>query len=118
MSLEGKITIISGAARGIGYACAERFLADGALVVLADIDEKGGEGAAAALSGSGKDATFVHCDVGDPLDVHNLVAETVDRHGRIDVLINNAAMLDSSSFLELEEEEFDAVIRTNLRGPF
>lgn len=118
MSLEGKVTIISGAARGIGYACAERFLADGAIVVLADIDEKGGVSAAAALASSDSDATYIACDVGDPLDVHNLVAETVDRHGRIDVLINNAAMLDSAGFLELEEEEFDAVLRTNLRGPF
>jgi len=118
MSLEAKITIISGAARGIGYACAERFLSDGAIVVLADIDEKGGESAAAALASSDADATYIACDVGDPLDVHNLVAETVDRHGRIDILINNAAMLDSAGFLELEEEEFDAVLRTNLRGPF
>lgn len=118
MSLEGKVTIISGAARGIGYACAERFLSDGAIVILADIDEKGGESAASVLAESDWDATYIACDVGDPLDVSNLVRETVNAHGRVDVLINNAAQLDSADFLELEEEEFDAVLKTNLRGPF
>lgn len=118
MARDGKVTIISGAARGIGYACAERFLADGARVVLADINEKGGESAAAKLAGKQGDATYIACDVGDPLDVNNLVRETVNTYGQVDVLINNAAMLDSANFLELEEEEFDAVLKTNLRGPF
>ena len=118
MSLKDKAVIITGAARGIGYACAERFLGDGAKVVLADIDEKGGENAARTLAEGNRDAIFVACDVGDGLDVRNLVAETLDAHGCIDILINNAATLDSAPFLDLEEEVFDAVLRTNLRGPF
>jgi NAD(P)-dependent dehydrogenase (short-subunit alcohol dehydrogenase family) len=118
MSLKDKTVIITGAARGIGYACAERFLGDGAKVVLADIDEKGGKNAARRLAEGNRDAIFVACDVGDGLDVRNLVAETLDTHGCIDILINNAATLDSAPFLDLEEEVFDAVLRTNLRGPF
>jgi glucose 1-dehydrogenase len=118
MSLKNKVTIITGAARGIGYACAERFLADGAKVVLADIDEKGGENASRELAEGNRNASFVACNVGDMLDVRNLVAQTLDHHGVIDVLINNAATLDSAPFLELEEEEFDAVLKSNLRGPF
>ena len=118
MSLKDKAVIITGAARGIGYACAERFLGDGAKVVLADIDEKGGKNAARTLAEGNRDAIFVACDVGDGLDVRNLVAETLDTHGCIDILINNAATLDSAPFLDLEEEVFDAVLRTNLRGPF
>ena len=118
MSLKNKVTIITGAARGIGYACAERFLADGAKVVLADIDEKGGENASRELAEGNGEASFVACNVGDMLDVRNLVAQTLDHHGVIDVLINNAATLDSAPFLELEEEEFDAVLKSNLRGPF
>lgn len=118
MSLKGKVTIISGAARGIGYACAQRFLAEGAIVVLADVNEKGGESAAAKLAGKEGDASFIACDVGDPLDVNNLVREVVSNHGQVDILINNAARLDSANFLDLEEEEFDAVLKTNLRGPF
>lgn len=118
MPLKGKITIITGAARGIGYACAERFLNDGAKVILADIDEKGGENAARELAGEDADAEFISCNVGDELDIRNLVAGTLHRHGRIDILINNAAMLDSAPFLELEVEDFDAVLKTNLKGPF
>ena len=118
MSLKDKVVIITGTARGIGYACAERFLADGAKVMLADIDEKGGENAAAKLARGNGDAIFAACDVGDVLDVRNLVAETLDTHGRIDILINNAATLDNAPFLELEEEDFDAVLKSNLRGPF
>ena len=105
MPLKGKITIITGAARGIGYACAERFLNDGAKVILADIDEKGGEEAARELAGEDADAEFISCNVGDELDIRNLVAGTLHHHGRIDILINNAAMLDSAPFLELEVEE-------------
>ena len=118
MPLKGKITIITGAARGIGYACAERFIAGGAKVVLADIDEKGGEKAAARLAEGNHEAVFMACDVGDKCAVNHLVAETLQRHGRIDILINNAAMLDSAPFLELEEEDFDTVLKTNLKGPF
>lgn len=118
MPLKDKVAIITGAARGIGYACAKRFLDDGAKVVLADIDEKGGENAAATLAEGNGRAHFAACNVGDLLDVRNLVAGTLERHGAIDILINNAATLDSAPFLELEEEEFDAVLKSNLRGPF
>lgn len=118
MPLQDKVTIISGAARGIGFACAERFLTDGAKIVLADIDEEGGEAAVENLKATGGDVAFIACDVGETLDIHNLVAETLDLYGRIDILINNAAMLDSAAFLELEADQFDAVLKTNLRGPF
>lgn len=118
MDLKDRVTVITGAARGIGYACAERFIADGAKVVLADIDDKTGEDAVAKLADTDQSAIFVECDVGERLDVHNLVAETIDTFGRIDVLINNAAMLDTAPFLELEDEQFDAVLKTNLKGPF
>lgn len=118
MDLKDKVTIITGGARGIGYACAERFIADGAKVVLADIDEKGGEAAVEKLTGSDDPPLFIECNVGERLDVHNLVAETIDTFGRIDVLINNAAQLDSAEFLDLEEDQFDAVLKTNLKGPF
>ncbi len=118
MSINDKVTIISGAARGIGYACAERFLKDGAKVVLADIDERGAKSAALKLAEGNAEVAFIACDVGDPLAVQNLITETLERFGRIDILINNAARLDSAPFLELEEEEFDAVLRTNLKGPF
>jgi glucose 1-dehydrogenase len=115
--LENKVAIVTGAARGIGYAVAQRFLEEGARVVIADIDEELGPDAAGSLGDRG-DVRFVECDVGEPLDVRNLVTQTVEACGAIDILVNNAAVLAGADFLDLEEEDFDRVLRTNLRGAF
>ncbi len=117
MLLENKVTIVTGGARGIGYAIARRFLEGGARVVIADIDEDAGSRAVATLGAFGA-VRFVACDVGERLDVHNLVAATVDTFGGIDALVNNAGMLVSADFLDLAEADFDRVIRTNLKGAF
>ncbi len=116
--MESKVVIITGAASGIGMACARRFAEDGACVVIADINEAAGEKAARDLSEEKYQAIFVHCDVSQRFDVRNLVAKTVDAFGRIDVLINNAAVLDTAPFLELREEEFERVLDVNLKGYF
>jgi NAD(P)-dependent dehydrogenase (short-subunit alcohol dehydrogenase family) len=115
--LENKVAIVTGAGRGIGYAVARRFLAEGARVVVADIDEAVGRGAVDTLADFGE-ARFVECDVGDRLDVRNLITETVDAFGDINILVNNAAILVAADFLDLAEEDFDRVLRTNLRGAF
>ncbi|MEP4032678.1 SDR family NAD(P)-dependent oxidoreductase, partial [Roseibium polysiphoniae] len=73
MSLENKVAIITGAARGIGFAVAKRFVMDGAKVVIADVDDEAGQSAADDLNKIG-DATYVHCNVAERLDVRNLVA--------------------------------------------
>ncbi len=117
MLLENKVAIVTGGARGIGYAIARRFLEEGARVVIADIDEDGGSEAVKELGAYGA-VRFVECDVGERLDVHNLVAATVDAYGSIDALINNAGMLVGGDFLDLAEADFDRVIRTNLKGAF
>lgn len=118
MPLEGKIAIVTGAARGIGRACAERLARDGAKVVLADVDEKAGEKADAELKDADLDVMFLECDVSERLDTRNLIAATLEAHGRIDILVNNAGVLDSAPFLSLDEDEFDRVLRTNLKGAF
>lgn len=115
MAFDGKIAIVTGAASGIGLACAERMAADGARVVVADIDTDAGEAAARAIGG---EALFVYCDVAERLDVRNLLAETLDACGRVDILINNAGINQEAEFLELEEEDFDRVLRVNLKGAF
>jgi glucose 1-dehydrogenase len=117
VSLENKVAIVTGAARGIGFAVAKRFVMDGAKVIIADVDDEAGETAADDLKGIGE-ATFIHCNVAERLDVRNLIAETLNAYGDIDVLVNNAGVVAGSEFLELEEDDFDRVISINLKGPF
>jgi len=118
MDLGGKVAIITGAAHGIGYACAERFAREGARVIVADHDEAAGAEATAVLRDAGGEVRFVACNVAERLDVHNLVAATLDAYDRVDVLINNAAIVHGADFLDLDEEDFDRVLKVNLKGAF
>jgi len=112
--LQDRIAIVTGAARGIGLACAQRFAAEGATLVLADLDDAAGTAAAAAISG----ATFVRADVSRKADVAALVQQTLDRHGRIDLLVNNAGITHACEFLDLAEEDFERVLAVNLKSMF
>jgi NAD(P)-dependent dehydrogenase (short-subunit alcohol dehydrogenase family) len=112
---EDRVVIVTGAAHGIGLACARRFAANGCQVVLADHDAPAGREAAEEL---GEDTLFVQCDVGSRLAVHNLVAEALSAFGRIDVLVNNAGIRSGGDLLSQDEAEFDRVMAVNLKGPF
>ena len=111
--LKGRICIVTGGAQGIGEACARRFAREGAVVVMADIDDAKGHALAEKLHG-----TFIHCDVGSSADVQVLVQQTLAAHGRIDVLVNNAGMFKAADFLNVTEADFDEVLRVNLKGAF
>ncbi|MDO5626154.1 MAG: SDR family oxidoreductase [Pseudomonadota bacterium] len=111
--LQGRVAIITGGSQGIGQACARRFAQEGAHVVLADVADAPGQALAAELQ-----ATYVHCDVGDKAQVDALVAHTMQIHGRIDVLVNNAGIFKADDFLDVTEQDFDAVLRVNLKGAF
>lgn len=111
--LQGRVCIVTGAAQGIGEACARRFAREGAKVVVADIEDGRGQALAAELQG-----LFVHCDVGDKAQVDTLVAKTMLSHGRIDVLVNNAGIFKAAEFLDITEADYDAVLRVNLKGSF
>jgi glucose 1-dehydrogenase len=117
VSLENKVAIVTGAARGIGFAVAKRFVMDGAKVVIADVDDEAGEAAVEDLSGLGT-AMYIHCNVAERLDVRNMVAETLNAYGDIDVLVNNAGIVVGAEFLDLEEDDFDKVLSINLKGAF
>ncbi len=117
MTLDDKTAVVTGGAKGIGFACARRFLEQGAQVIIADVDEKTGNKAEKSLSELG-DVRFVHCDVGDRLSVRNLMAATLDSFNSLDVLVNNAGIIHSDDFLDISEEDFDRVMQVNLKGAF
>jgi len=118
MQLEDKVTIITGAAAGIGRACAERFAREGSKVIVSDIDEVRGEQVAEEIQGHGGDAVFVACDVGDKAQVDALIESAVAAYGRLDCAIANAGIVHVCDFLDLEEADFDRVLRINLKGVF
>jgi NAD(P)-dependent dehydrogenase (short-subunit alcohol dehydrogenase family) len=111
--LAGKVAIITGGAQGIGEACARRFAREGAHLVLADVDDARGQALAAELG-----ALYVHCDVGHKPSVDAVVAQALAAHGRIDVLVNNAGIFKAAEFLDITEDDFDAVLRVNVKGAF
>ena len=117
MALDGKVAIVTGAARGIGRAIAERFAQDGASVVVADVADEA-QAVVDHIADRGGAAEFIACDVGERLDVRNLITGTVDRFGAVDVVVNNAGIVHNAGFLEIEEDDFDRVLRVNLKGAF
>ena len=111
--LSGRICIVTGGAQGIGEACCRRFAREQARVVIVDIDDARGTALATELG-----ATYLHCDVGDKAQVDAVVAHALQAHGRIDVLVNNAGIFKAANFLDISEDDFDAVLRINLKGSF
>ncbi|WP_157250244.1 SDR family NAD(P)-dependent oxidoreductase [Nonomuraea typhae] len=120
MSLAEKIIVVTGAAQGIGAAYARRLVEEGSTVVLADRNREGAEATAAALGGPGK-ATAHELDVADRASCQALAAHLADAHGRVDGLVNNAAIFSTirmQPFWEITDEEWDRTLAVNLRGPW
>ncbi|WP_424945954.1 SDR family NAD(P)-dependent oxidoreductase [Candidatus Spongiihabitans sp.] len=122
--LRGKTAIITGAARGIGYACAQRFIKEGARVVLADVDDAAGTDAVNELRdeyddvGNSAAISYAHCDVSVKAEVEALFDFALDKYNRVDTVIANAGIVHTADILELEESDFDRVIAVNLKGVF
>ena len=113
MKLKNKVALVTGAARGIGYAIAERFAAESATVVIADVLDTDGKAAAKKLN-----ASYMTCDVSKATDINRVIADIVAQHGAIDILVNNAAISIVKDFLDVAEADFDAVLGINLKGSF
>jgi NAD(P)-dependent dehydrogenase (short-subunit alcohol dehydrogenase family) len=119
-TLEGRAGLVTGAASGIGRACAVRFAAEGASVVVSDLESsrEAGEQTVRAIEEAGGSAEFFPCDVSRSDDNRALVARVVERHGRLDFAHNNAGIGVHERFHETSDEDFDRVIAVNLRGTF
>jgi NAD(P)-dependent dehydrogenase (short-subunit alcohol dehydrogenase family) len=115
---EGRTAIVTGAARGMGKATAAAFLAEGAAVVLLDIDPSGAESAAAEVDPDGARTLARGCDVTSAADADAAVAATVERFGGVDCLVNCAGVASMTPFGELTEEEWDRTMAVNAKGVF
>lgn len=113
-----RTVIVTGAARGLGAACARRFAANGDRLLLADTDETAGKTFTKDLVEKGAEAAFVHAEVANRLHIHNIIAEALDAYGRIDVLAHTVRTHFSAPFLETSEDDFDRIVATNIRGAF
>src|SRR5690625_4851700 len=118
MRLKDKVAIITGAASGIGLAACERFLEEGAKVVLADFNETEGAKQTENMKEKGYDPHFIQVDVSNKESVNLLVKETIERYGKIDILINNAGITNDATLLKMESEQFDQVLAVNIKGVF
>jgi len=115
----GKVAVVTGGAKGFGEAIARRFAAEGAAVVLGDLNEAAGPALAASLQAGGGRARFQRCDVASAPDVERLVGTALDGYGGLDVMVNNAGYSHKSMPLwELPEADFDRQFAVNVRGVF
>ncbi len=119
MNLDGQVAIVTGAAQGIGRACAQALAEHGADVVLADILGERNESAARDIAAeTGRQTLAVHCDVAEDAALAALLDQCLARFGRCDILINNAGMVAAGDILDLEPDSFDRVMRVNLRAAY
>ena len=129
-ALHDRVFVITGAAQGIGAACARRLVHDGAAVALWDVADAAGQVLAAELSGTADDAArgtaitaaakalYVHCNVAVKAEVDAALAATLAHFGRVDGLVNNAGIFKAAPFLDITEADWDAVLDINLKGSF
>jgi 3-oxoacyl-[acyl-carrier protein] reductase len=116
--VEGRVALVTGAGSGIGRATAILLASAGAQVLVADLDGDRAAATADTLSANGRQATAAQLDVRDTAAVDQLVADVIAAHGRIDILANVAGVMHSAPVAELADGDLDAVLATNLKGPF
>jgi 3-oxoacyl-[acyl-carrier protein] reductase len=119
MRLENKVAVITGAGSGIGQATSELFAREGAKVIVADINDKGGSETVKKIHKAGGDAFYVHTDVSKAADVENLIDASVKKYNKIDILFNNAGHPGENIPVEdIDESLFDLVYGVNVKGIF
>jgi 3-oxoacyl-[acyl-carrier protein] reductase len=118
VSATERVAVVTGAARGLGTAIADRFVADGYRVVYADLNGEGSRQAATDAEATGESALAVEVDIRELSSVESCFAVAVDRWGSVDVWVNNAALTFACPFFELDPDEWDDLMKTNLRGTY
>ena len=118
MRFTDKVCVVTGAGSGIGKASAKRFAAEGGRVAVVDRAEPHGRQSADEIAAAKGQAIFIKCDVGDPRDIQAAVKAVVEKWAKIDVLVNDAAMMTFQPVLELPDEAWDQVLAVNLRSVF
>jgi 3-oxoacyl-[acyl-carrier protein] reductase len=118
MRLRNKVAIITGSARGIGCATALKFAAEGAKVVVCDLERKAIDEVVAQIVAAGGQAIGFTVNVTDKASIAAMVKGVTDKYGRIDVLVNNAGIVDDAQFRKMSDEQFERVIDVNLKGTY
>ena len=116
--LQNKTAVVTGAARGIGKAIAQRLYNDGAEVILLDISGEEARAAAESIDPTGKRAQGAACNVASAEDVTSVFQGIVDKHGKVDILVNNAGITRDAMFHKMSQEQWDQVLDVNLNGVF
>src|SRR5690242_5181879 len=118
MRFSNKVCVVSGAGSGIGKATAKQFASEGGQVVVVDLNEQHGNATVKEITDSKGHAIFAKCNVGDPAEVRAAVKTALDKWGKIDIVVNDAAMMTFKPIVDLPEEDWDKVLNVNLRSVF
>ncbi len=118
MRFDGKVCLVTGGGSGIGKAACKQFAKEGGKVLVVDLNEQHGNQTAQEVGEANGESIFFKCDVGNPDDVKAAVKAAVDRWGKIDVVVNDAAMMTFQAIVDLPDDDFDKVLNVNLRSIF
>ena len=116
--LDGKVAVITGSGRGIGFAVAEKFASQGADVVISDVNDEAMADAVEKIRGMGRKCVGIACNVTDFDSCQSLVARSIEEMGKIDIVVNNAGVTRDNLLMRMSKDDFDFVINVNLAGTF